>query len=57
MLGKNHSVMPCPTSVPVSDGAVTGVGTGRVEVLGPTGGDVAGAGAGALGIVVDADTG
>ena len=65
LLGNNHSVMPQPTFVPVTDG-----GTGADEIrLELTGGDIvaggagAGAGAGAgdgdgaVGAIVDADAG
>lgn len=55
LLGNNHSVMPHPTFVPVTDG-----GTGNL-MLELTGGDIvagsAGAGDGAVGAIVDADTG
>lgn len=56
LLGNNHSVMPHPTFVPVTDG-----GTGTDEMLELTGGDIvaggAGAGDGTVGAIVDADAG
>lgn len=54
--------MPHPTLVSVTEGVVKGVGTGADEELEPTGGDVVGSGAGAVGTAavgtgVDADAG
>ena len=39
ILGNNHSVMPHPMSVPVTDGVITGVVLDADIVLGRTGSD------------------
>ena len=58
MLGKNHSVMPCPAFIPVTSGVVTGVGIGADGVLTLTCDDVlaadVGAGVGTGSVDVDA---
>lgn len=58
ILGNNHSAMQNPTLFPITDGVVTGVGTGADEVLGLTIGDVVRAGVTVgAGAVADASAG